>query len=189
MQWVPEDQRNSAWYLFNVKFLCRVPYLESRSLEDIRMFGTPHVGIPEFDEQTSKELVDRLLTISEIADYFEKGVSVYVKRMEDTKTIYDHIRKHLMTWEAHLQRSFDTKGAPIDDLVRLDKLAQSVYAHAKPFITVENQGVFERHLNTFSRKRGLSISAAQPKEAETPLEEQTYDSMARAFVSMRRERG
>lgn len=129
--WVPESERDTRWYLFNKLFHCRVPWLASRDVEDIRRYGTPMSGDPLMDRQTNNELRDRMITIDAMVEYFKRGVQVEVTNESDTKQIYDYISAHLQAWAGVLEHSLNRGNAPIEDLILLDKFANTVYKHAR----------------------------------------------------------
>lgn len=140
--WVPPEQRTSAWYLFHELFLCRVQRIQTLSLEEMREFGTPTSGDPEFDKQMRNERVDRMLPIcsssgSSMLDYWEQGVTVGIANEKDTKTIYEYISNHLEAWKTHLSVEINVRGAPLEDLVKLDKFANVVHKHARYHFTQE----------------------------------------------------
>ena len=188
MPWIPESERTTAWYLFNEKYLCMVPYLESRTPEDIRLFGMPHTGLTEYDMQTANELVERLLTINQIMEYHDAGIEVRVLKRADTKKIYDRIRDHLVVWDNYLKAAFDVRGAPMDDLIKLDALAQTIYPYAKPYITSDSDSVFSRYLKTRRNRASLPIRQVVKEEDTPPETPDEYRGFARTFAELRRQR-
>lgn len=138
--WVPPAQRDTAWWIFNELFHCRVQRIQTLSLDEMKEYGTPTSGLPEFDEQMRNERIDRMLTISQMMEYYEQGVTVGVVADKDTKRIYDFITDHLLAWRHHLQTELNTRitsAAPLEDLVKLDQFANVVYKHAKYHFTQE----------------------------------------------------
>ena len=129
--WVPEDQRDTSWPIWNKIFKCRVPFMLSRSPEDIKFYGVRQSGEPTRDAQSKNELIIRYLTISQMVDLWRKGVPVYVMQRDDTKIIYDLISAHLEVWKNYVLTSLTPKAAPIEDLIDLDRFASTVYEHAK----------------------------------------------------------
>lgn len=131
MTWLPENQRDTSWYIFNQKFRCSVPYIDMRSADHIRLFGTPTSGVKEIDLEASRERVETYLSINQMVEYYRRGALVGVKRVADTKVIYERIMDHLNAWKNQLQYGLNNADAPIDDLLLLDQFANAVYAHAK----------------------------------------------------------
>lgn len=135
--WVPEKDRDSSWYIFNQKFRCSVPHIDMRSSEHIKMFGMPSCGIKEIDRETASERIDTYLSINQMVEYFKRGALVGVRKVADTKIIYERITDHLNAWKLQLQNGLNNGDAPIDDLMLLDQFANAVYAHAKYQFTAE----------------------------------------------------
>lgn len=137
--WVPKDQRTAAWKIFNQKFMCTAPVFQMRSVEDIEHFGTPASGDAEFDATMMNERRLMYLSIAEMTELFKRGVVVGVRKVEDTKTIYDIIQEHLTVWNTVFLKSPNVKpdNEVLGDLIQLDKLANAVYQYAQFFFTVE----------------------------------------------------
>jgi hypothetical protein len=129
--WVPPEKRDPAWYLFNQLFHCRVQRIQTLSLEEMKEYGTPTSGDPEYDAQMRNERQDRMLTIAKMVEYWDNGITVGVVAEADTKRIYDYISNHLIAWKYKLEHELNNRGAPLEDLIKLDKFANSVYRHAK----------------------------------------------------------
>ena len=85
--YIPEDQRDSAWWIWNKKFTCRIPYLQSMSTDYIRQFGVMVSGDPVRDKAIVSETITTMLTIAQMVEYFSKGVTVGVVKYEDTKPV------------------------------------------------------------------------------------------------------
>lgn len=131
MTWLPESERDTSWYIFNQKFRCSVPHIAMRSSEHIKHFGMPSCGIKEIDTETARERIDTYLSINQMVEYFKKGTIVGVKKISDTKLIYERIVDHLNAWKKQLREGLNNGEAPIDDLMELDQFANAVYAHAQ----------------------------------------------------------
>lgn len=137
MGWIPENQRGTDYYIFHEKYMCSVPYLASRSKEDIREFGVPSVGIKEMDNALISERIPRYLTIAQMLKFYKEGTTVGVSKESDTKRIYERITDHLEAWKVQLSRGLNNGDAPIEDLIDLDNFANSVYKHARHHMTEE----------------------------------------------------
>ena len=102
------------------------------------MFGLPSVGDPYIDSQFHNQLVDVMITINDMVEYYRKGVTVRITVHEDTKTIYEIIKNYLISWNQKLLNGINIGVAPIDDLVLLDKFASAIYPHAKSHFKAED---------------------------------------------------
>lgn len=136
-KWIPESQRDSSYYIFNEKYHCTVPHIDMRSSDHIKLFGMPSCGIKEIDRETANERIETYLSINQMIEYFKRGALVGVRKVEDTKTIYERITDHLNAWKRQLQNGLNNGDAPIDDLILMDKFANAVYAHAQYQFTEE----------------------------------------------------
>ncbi|MNU19714.1 hypothetical protein D3C71_79470 [compost metagenome] len=130
-KWVPPEDRDTRWYLWNELFLCRVPFMQTMSKDYVRIHGVPFTGHVESDRATHQELVQRMLSINQMTEFFKHGTNVSVCKHEDTKRIYEYISNHLRAWKRELEVSLDVRNAPLEDLKMLDRLAASVYVHAQ----------------------------------------------------------
>lgn len=131
MTYVPPEKRDTAYYIFNEKYLCRVPYLATRSEDHLRKYGMPITGLPEYDKGLANELQDRYLSIAQMVEFYKKGVVVRVVKYGDTKRIYERITDHLVAWQEALKWRLNIGNAPLEDLVIMDQFANAVYEHAK----------------------------------------------------------
>lgn len=132
-----EEYHEPRWYLWNERYLCKVPYIQSRSAEDIKMFGMPTSGYEEHDHATAHEPVHRMLAPIEMLELWQQGAQVAVVNREDTKRIYERFLAHLTAWKRELDSGFHLRSAPIDDLKVMDQFANVVYEHAKYHFTDE----------------------------------------------------
>jgi hypothetical protein len=114
-------------YLYRV----RVPYLQYRSIDDIKKFGVGLSGISEIDNDKTNEIIAVMIPISKMVECFSNGVSVLIPNSTDIKDIYDAISDHINAWKKMLQNGINIGDAPIDDLIDMDKFANSVYSYAK----------------------------------------------------------
>ena len=186
MPYVPEDQRDTAWYIFNQKFMCRVRFIDTLSTDYIKIFGMPSIFDKHEDRATANELNEYYLTIAQIAEYFKRGINVRVVKEKDTKEIYERISQHLEAWKEELRTTFNIKDAPIDDLILLDELAVAVYQHAKHHFT--------REFVSSSLFNALTSVAASPLKVIKPvvddarrekISNSNHNSMADVFNSFR----
>lgn len=122
------DTSKSLW---EFKFLCRIPDLQSRSIEHIKFFGVPSTGDPNIDKDLSQQWITTYITIDDMVEYYKKGVPVKVVNQPDVKKIYDYISAHLNAWKNQISFGLNIGDAPIEDLVDMDRFANIVYEHAK----------------------------------------------------------
>jgi len=122
---------DTAVYVFEHLFLCRIPNLESMSADYIRHFGMPTTGDKQLDRDLSMQDITTMLPISKMAEYHSTGVAIKIVNRGDVKDIYDIVTLHLGKWKKHLEVSYNLGEAPLDDLMTLDNFATAVYNEAK----------------------------------------------------------
>lgn len=192
--YVPENQRDTAWYLFNKLFMCRVPLLQSMSPDYIRHFGIPISGDPVRDRAFTSEMHTSMIPISKMVEYFKNGVTVRVAKHEDTKAIYQIISNHLVAWKRELEVGLNNRNAPLEELVLLDKFASAVYPHAIQHMTDDFMTgvVADRMLNgmrvnknnLFMRKPTDPVTPVNQKEPDEPKKPER-ESLADVFAQRR----
>ena len=173
--YIPENQRDTAWWIWNKKFMCRVPYLQTMSADYIRHFGVMASGDEMRDRALSSEMVTTMLTIQQMIEYFEKGVTVGVVKYDDTKKIYEYISDHLTAWRQQLEYGLNVRDAPLDDLILMDRFASVVYRHARHLFDEKFvEGILARSLMGSMRlNRTTLIKRLEPevqatKESDDP---------------------
>jgi len=137
MTWVPEDQRDTRWYLWNKKFLCSVRYGDTFTVERLRNQGIYTSGDPSVDRAMMNERTRFYLSINDMVEYFRQGILVGVVNREDTAKIYDYVSNHIAAFRREIAIAWDLKDIPVEDLVLLDQFASTVYEHAKHEFTKE----------------------------------------------------
>lgn len=122
------DTTVKLWdYLYKV----RVPYLASRTVEDVREKGVVVTGIPEIDNDIQNQLLTTYISIAKMSVYFNEGIPIKLCDPKDARDIYESISLHIHSWKAQLERGINIGDAPIDDLILLDRFANSIYEHGK----------------------------------------------------------
>jgi hypothetical protein len=180
--WMPESERTTAWYLFKQPFMCRVSNIQSMSIEYIQKFGMPSSGYANHDKETANELVIRMLTISQMVEYYKNGVTVAVVNHIDTKEIYERISDHLNAWKQNIEVSFHTRDAPVEDLMLLDKFANVVYAHAVYQFTTEIvDSLLSRRLTTVLKTNRQAILAPPVNTTINPVTDTLENDRAAVF--------
>lgn len=132
-----EFGKDTAYYIFKELYLCRIPYIQMLTADEIKDFGVPHIGIAEFDYQQVNELREIMIPISAMVEYWDRGAQIRVVKLKDTERIYNRISDHLNAWKRHLDTSLNVQNAPFEDLRKLDEFANVVYEHAKYQFTSE----------------------------------------------------
>lgn len=141
--------------IFDHLFQCRVRGMDLISEEEMRTFG----NYTTLDRGIDRALMDdqRILywPIEKMADLYSEGGQVGIVNYNDTEIIYDYVTRYLNAWREHLLHGVNTGNAPLDDLLSLDRFANSVYGHAK-YLMAEHGGMseFERFMAGFNGNSG-----------------------------------
>ncbi len=133
----PKEIEQLAKPIWEQLFNVLMAYKDTLSIEEIRAFGMPTVGDKTIDNQVANQMVDRYLCVNDMVEYYKKGIVFYVKKHSDTKEIYDIIDAYLKAWIFNLDQSINISGAPVEDLIALDRFACAIYDHAVNHITPE----------------------------------------------------
>lgn len=151
----------------------------------LKNFGMPTSGDDVLDKQMHGEMVDTYMTINQIVEYFKAGVVITVRDREDTKRIYDIVSGYMTAWATALETGLNIGGAPVDDLVLLDRFAGTVFPYAQEFVRPENKLSRFIHQTMGPAITRESLIAATPTAAEeersrSPLQR---ESLADLFAS------
>lgn len=191
-----EDERNTVAYkLWHELFHCRLPNIETYSVDYIRMYGMPTCGDKTIDKQMANELVDRMLPVSEIVKYFEQGAKIRLAKVDDSVKIYNYITEHINNWKQFLENGINTGAAPIDELKAFDRLAVAVHEHAKYQFNDEIvESIMSRRMSSVmrvSRKNLLApakVNVIIDEEGQRQLNEERlhkHVSMADSLTDLR----
>lgn len=134
---IKQQEIDTTSLLWEYYFKVRMPYLQTRSLQDIKNTGVAVTGIREIDNDIPNQQLTTMLTIAQMAEYYQEGVPIRVVMYEDIKTIYSYISQHIHAWKSRLQYGVNIGNAPIQDLILLDQFANAIYDHAKYQFTTE----------------------------------------------------
>lgn len=174
-RYIPKDQRDPRYYIFNVMFDVRIQNLHLRTEEEVRLFGTPTVGNKAYDRQAAMEFTHVRRSIAQMAELFKENVPIKVIDPAQTKTIYEHISTYLNAWKVEMEVGMNFNKVPRDDLLLLDRFAQEIYPHACWHFKVDTfDSILARRLgsiNSFTPSSLLKTNKPVVAEADVPAEE------------------
>jgi hypothetical protein len=198
--YVNEEGYDTAYYLFHELYRCRIPFVQMRSVEELRLYGIPSVGDPVLDKHMANELQTIDICIDKIYEYWKGGADIRIANVSDTKLIYERISNHLNDWKHYISSRLNQGTAPIEDLIGLDRFANVIYEHAKFHMTDDflefnfNKIFSDRHRSATSMVADIAAGVFA-RQAPTPglSHQQTEDeihaqyprrtSMAESFAS------
>lgn len=137
-----DPNKDSSFYIWEPLFKVSISQLHTTSTTYLRMFGSPTTGDPDTDRVLANQDLVTYISIAKMIEHYKKGVAIRVINYNDTKRIYDYIENHIHAWKNNLQNGVNIGGAPIEDLIILDRFASTVYQHAKHLISQEELDSF-----------------------------------------------
>lgn len=179
---IPSDE-----YIFDRRFKCLVPQLDTTSKEYLKLFGMPTVGDRGIDREMANQLITTYKTISEMALLFRDGVIVRIPNMQDCETIYKYVEYHLSRWANTVSNSVNKGIMPVDDLVTLDQFASAIYPHAtsNPKKLVSSN-TFEQHLDNGFMNIDKLFGKQKEETKESDVQIEQRESYANVFINKTR---
>ena len=134
-------------YIFDIVFECKARNIDLISDEDIKDYGTFSTGMETMDIDNMTQMVSANLSIEKMATHRNKGYELRYCHAEDVLKIYEYTQHYLNRWVAIIGSggSLNGSGAPIDDLVTLDKFCSEVYEQAKFYDNVKLTSLEQRY--------------------------------------------
>lgn len=114
-------------------YAVRVPYIETQSAQMMKDFGIPTLGSRHMDRQMHQDLVNVVIPIDSIVEYFRRGVTVRMQNNDDTLEIYHIVNNYLLAWKQQIDNCLNLGNVPTEDLLLLDRFAEMLYPIAQTF--------------------------------------------------------
>ena len=114
-------------------YAVRVPYVETLSEQMIKDFGMPTLGNRALDRQMHSDLVNVVISINAIVEYFKRGVTVYMQNNDDVNEIYNIVNNYLLAWKQQIDNCLNMGNIPTEDLLLLDRFAEMLYPVAAAY--------------------------------------------------------
>lgn len=180
--------KTTDWFIFEPKFMVKVPAEALRSEEEVRILGTHTTGNRRTDALLSRRMTTVFLNIATMAEHFAHGHQIAVVNHDDCKTIFNYTQDHLDAWARLLENTVNRPKAPFDDLQKLDRFAASVFNHARHLYTNPDniQSGFMRQIENLGLLGEFSIfqpSITQSKRAEAALRAESPEAIKREPLS------
>lgn len=170
--YVPPDKRDTAWYLFNELFMVRVNPNKIRTVEEIKLYGTPTTGNEDKDRELAKVEELRMLSIAQMEDIYNQGYPVKIVEYSDTEKIYTLVSKHLVAMRnlMGMSENFNNNPETLKELIRLDQFAGAMFDHARyemkhdvPQSSLIARMRGEGRFSALGRRRQVAVEAADIK--------------------------
>lgn len=155
--------RDTTTLIWDHLYRCRIPQLDSTSIDYMRAMGSYITGDPGIDREMSNQWITTMINIDTMVEYYRQGVAIKVCNYSDTKHIYEAISEHLLAWRTRLTHGINIGDAPIEDLILMDEFANVVYDHAKYQFTRDMvDSMFAKELEGITKYNALNFFASKP---------------------------
>lgn len=163
----PEDVTDQ---IFDRRFVVSIQDVAMRSVAEVKMYGTYSSGDRAVDDALKNQWITVMLTIDEMVEKYKIGAQIRVRAMEDTKTIYEIITKHLDRMKYFLSYGLNIGSIPIEDLIELDKFAADIYPFAQPqFDKVTARSYMAEYMANHTRVSPAKIFNDSPVDGKVNL--------------------
>lgn len=165
---IPKDTTKAIWESL---YMVRLPSLDATSVDFLKAHGTYITGNKRIDSANVNNWLTTYLTIAKMVELHKEGVAISVLNPGDTKRIYDAIEAHLLAWRSELEYGVNIGNAPLQDLMDMDRFANTVYQHAKYHITPEFlDSLFSRRIQErFKSTPSKMLKPLNTEESKEPI--------------------
>ena len=181
----PSVNHDTTVEIWEHLYMVRVPSLDATSVQFIKAHGTYITGNKEIDNAAANDWITTYMPIAKMVELYKEGVTIAVVKYDDTKKIYEAIERHLTAWLQQLNHGLNIGNAPIEDLLEMDKFANTVYAHARHIITEEAvKDLFHMSIHKkFKAIPGRIIPNFDEQPSDKPKQAGDRESMAEFLKS------
>lgn len=122
--------KTAAYRLFYLKYDVVAPRRALMTKFELEVLGFPITGDPEIDANPDGGLDKARLSVMEMAQIYNRGISFGIVDQEEVLLIYNDIQQHLSDWQHALDR-FDCRNrCPIVSLELFEQLAADLHHYA-----------------------------------------------------------
>lgn len=179
MEYIPERNRDTRYALWFDRYQCRVPYIQTLSIEELSENGLPTSGDIHHDHAMQWEPRLISLPIHRIAELWNEGANISLVKRTDAPKIFDAISKHLHAWKDHIANSYHPSTPPYDDLLLLDQFANVIYEHAK---FAYDRTFIEKH---FKLSSSTAIGRRAMLSAMSRIDDRRRDNAEKGILEVR----
>ena len=128
---------SASYVIFHKLFLVRMKTIDGYSKEYIEAYGLPFTGDKRMDNAFASEIINKNITIAQMADYYKQGISIRLTSEKDILEIYDTIHQHIKDFNNEVHNSLGFNKIPIEDLRVLSDFASTLYEHIANYRPIE----------------------------------------------------
>jgi len=152
--------KSVAQKLFTFRYRAQISKVHLISEKEIAQFGTVSTGNKDVDRAMADEIVTATLTAPEMAEFLDNSVTFALCNTKDSVQIFRHLMELLKDWEERSRADLQEVKVPIEELVKLEKLAAHMYQSAKYWIAKGEYGNDLQHrLSLFGSRRRRHLNA------------------------------
>ena len=130
--YISPENRDTRYNLWYVTYPCTAPYIQTRSIEEIKEYGTRISQNKAYDDAAAWERHRCALTVVQMIQHWMNGVNLNIIDLDKyARKIYDDLEAHLKAWGEHMDRAFNSRKVPEADLIAMDEFCALMYKHAK----------------------------------------------------------
>lgn len=118
---------SARYLLFNRRYLVKVRNIDIIDPEVAKHRGLPYTGIKSVDLEFANQLIDKYLTVAELAELYQRGISVRFPKKSDVEEMYTIICKHIHDFKTKINSSINVTNVPVEDLNLLSEFASKIY--------------------------------------------------------------
>lgn len=122
-----------AEIIWHNKYLIKIAQKHLASNEEIKMFGSLTTGFEEIDRTIGNQLTQVMISINDMVEYYKLGINIYIVQESDSEEIYETIVEYLQAWNETLNNAINVSPPPVEDLLLLDRFANTLFGPAKAY--------------------------------------------------------
>lgn len=117
------------YIIFNKLYIVRVRNIDTLDKDYIQQRGLPYTGDRAVDNEFANQLIDKYVTIAQMAEWYSQGISLRFTNARDMEEIYAVIYQHIKIYQENTNKSINITRVPIEDLKMLSDFASELYSH------------------------------------------------------------
>ena len=102
--YIHPNNRDTRYPLWFDRYRCRVPFIQTLSIEELEQNGLPSSGDRYHDHAMQWEPRLMSIPIVRMAELWASGANISLVDSKDSPQIYKAISAHLFAWKAHIEQ-------------------------------------------------------------------------------------
>lgn len=164
------------YIIFHKSYLVRVKNIDTLDKEYIQQRGLPYTGDHVLDSTFANEIIDKYVTIAQMAEWFSQGITIRIKNESDMIEIYQVIYKHLQSFQQALDSSYNISSVPVEDLKKLSNFASTIFPHIGNTDFIKEETKLPEFYSSYSAIDMSKIFRPIPKSQEKKQEQERINN-------------